>query len=329
MARARDFIARFLSDTSKFETERAADDLDELGDQAERTAEKVDDFGDQTDRTAAKVDDAFDRIRASSKRGMDDVGRNVDEGGSKVKDAGSEIGAEFSENIGEGMRSGDYTAVGFETATSLTSALGPIGLGIGLGAAIVGGLVTGAKQRAQDLRDATKEWVEIYKEAGALIIDEQTIANAALEKLTGESGDQYRAWAEQLGLSAGTVARALSGDAEAVNEVEAALGPANERLDESTRKVESHGKVAQSSITFNRDLAGAIDEVSTALDLQSEASGKAYEAMLLVHGATDSEITKLQNMKTALEEGNTALAAAFEFSAEKENQRNNAKRAVP
>lgn len=333
MARSpRDFIARFLSDTSKFDTSEASKDLDELGDDATTAAREVDKFGDDVDKTAKQLDDAFDRIRASSKRGMDDVGKNVDDGGSRIKEAGSEVGSEFAENIGEGMRSGDYTAVGFETATSLTSALGPVGLGIGLGAAIVGGLVSGAKQRAQDLRDATQEWVQIYKDAGALIVDEQTINDAAIDKLTGDQAAKYKQAAEEIGVSAGTLARALSGDAEAVRDVEAALGPANVALQESADKLTAADRWGGAVADKNRDLAETIGFVTEQLDLQATASDNAYEAMLRVHGATETEIRLLGDMKTALEEGNEVLALSFELQAEKENQRANAttaKRAVP
>lgn len=331
MARSpRDFIARFLSDTSKFDTSEAANELDTLGENAEVTGDKLDSLGDESKRTADKIDDSFDRIRASSKRGMDDVGKNVDEGGSRIKDTGSEVGSEFAENIGEGMRSGDYVGVMTETATSLTAALGPIGLGIGLGAAIIGGMVSGARARAEELRAATQEWVQIYKDAGALVIEEQTITDAALDKLTGDQADKYEESAERIGVSAGTLARALSGDAEAAREVDEALGIAGATVQATDGHIEIYGRTAVRVGEKNRDLAKDVDWVTEAMEQQAAASDKAYEAMLRVHGSTQGEIDLLLAMKDAFYRNDVQAALRFEFQAEKANQRAaSAKRAVP
>lgn len=143
----RDYVARFLADVTGYQLDKAERDTENLERTVDDTADKVArdwrDMANASERAARDMGDA-------ARKGGDDVK-------GKLRGTGSEIGAEFSENIGEAFRGGDLRDTFLETLTSLGPALGGVGLALGAGAALINGMIQGVEQEAEKLRQATKD----------------------------------------------------------------------------------------------------------------------------------------------------------------------------
>jgi hypothetical protein len=177
--KARDFTAKFLTDTSKFDTAEPVRELDALADAA--------------DTTARRMDSSFDRVRDSSKRNLDHV---ADDAHPRAAAAGQEIGAELNENIGEALRSGDIGAFLTDSLTSLAPALGAIGVGVGLGAAFVGGVIKDIQHQQQALQRATQAVFDnLTLDFTSLFVkfDEAAFANQKFLELGGDDKDPVKA----------------------------------------------------------------------------------------------------------------------------------------
>jgi hypothetical protein len=131
-----DIVARFKTVTTEFNTRKVETELD------------------KTERAFKESERAADRWSDRLDREADEAGRGVK---GRLRGTGSEIGAEFSENIGEGFRSGDFKGVVLETFTSLGPALGVAGLALGAGAAIISSMIQGAEEQAEKLRQLGRD----------------------------------------------------------------------------------------------------------------------------------------------------------------------------
>lgn len=264
--KARDFVAKFLTDTSKFDTDQPVKELDNLADAA--------------DTTARRMDDSFDRVRDSSKRNLDKVG---EEGSSHAKAAGQEIGAEFAENIGEAFRSGDVGALVTESLTSLGPALGVVGIGIGLGAALITNAVKGIQKNKQLLTEATQrviDNIDVDMSTFAAKFDVSKFLNESIDALTGGGLEQDIARFQELarnGVGEDTLTRILVGEATAEDRAkiaELASGPAKElkgsRGEIRTIQTEQQKQAEDLLVLLNQQVA-AIDRGKDAVNTLTDA----------------------------------------------------------
>lgn len=143
-----DIVARFTAETRDFE--RATRDMD----------------GDL--RT---LDRAYDRSAQSSKdwsrtvdRSADDAADGLTHAKARFGEAGSEVGAEFAENVGEAFRSGDYVGALAETFTSLTPALGAIGLAVGAAVGIGKGVLDSMNADRERIKQAGRDMFEAARD---------------------------------------------------------------------------------------------------------------------------------------------------------------------
>ena len=160
----RAFVARFITDQSEFKTDKIVTELE----QAERAADELDNVS--TDGVQRELDD----LRRASATAAADMSNDFDRAGSeidsdtgfrgKMGETGSEVGAEFSENIGEAFRGGDFKDTILETFTSLGPALGVAGIAVGAGAAIVNGIISGAEERKAALQEQLDELVVQWRD---------------------------------------------------------------------------------------------------------------------------------------------------------------------
>lgn len=126
-------------------------DLDDVRRGFARVEDSGDDAADGIERSFEGLGRSFeqevDRMERAA-RGADlDDQLDLDRGGTlrgRAGIVGAEVADEFSENFGEAIRSGNPTDALLETFTSLGPALGALGLG----AALVTGLVNNARQEA-------------------------------------------------------------------------------------------------------------------------------------------------------------------------------------
>ena len=115
-----------------------------------QTAEgDIEALADATDVAATQMRDSLSDVGDSVD--MSASVADVDNAGRSMKETGTEVGAEFSENLGEAFRSGDYKALIFESLTSLGPALGPLGIGVGVGAALMLNIVKGVETKRQEM----------------------------------------------------------------------------------------------------------------------------------------------------------------------------------
>lgn len=145
----RDLVARFLSDVQGFL--RGSDQMADALDDTARDLDKVADAGDESARRLAK---AYDRAGDSMKRDMKDSTRGIK---ADVADTGKEAGAEFAQNLGQSLASGDASRIVQDSAGGLIGSLalaGPLGAVAATGAAIALGLWNSFEQKTREQKEA-------------------------------------------------------------------------------------------------------------------------------------------------------------------------------
>lgn len=194
MARsARDLIVRFLADVRGF-TQGTDDMADALHDVA-RDEERLADAGEDSARRLAR---AYDRAADSIVRDQRRAQKDVRDG---FADTSREVGDEFAENVGEAFRNGDYVGALQETFTSLTPALGAVGLGVGAAIGVGAGLVKDILDRQQAIKDAASQLFQAMREGFVEEADRESLLLAAMG--TEDPAEAYRelsAMAKRLGV---------------------------------------------------------------------------------------------------------------------------------
>lgn len=284
--KARDFLARFLTDTSSFETAPAQRELEDLADESERTARRI--------------DDSFDRVKRSADSSLDDLGSSTK---GKAREAGAEVGAEFTENMGEAFRSGDIGGLVTESLTSLAPALGAAGIGIGIGAALISNMVAGIKEQKQKLTEATQRVVDnididlttfaakfdiakFYNDSldalteGGLAEDiakfqklaKQTVGEDSLTKIiAGQADGTIRAQLEALAAQAETSLEQNRGRTrQAAIENKSALNEVLDLLDRQEAAYKAGNDAVRTQIDSQKVLAGYIRTANGLLSQQSQ-----------------------------------------------------------
>lgn len=270
-SKARDFVARFLTDTSKFDTREPVAELDDLADAA--------------DATARRMDDSFDRVSRSVGTSLDDTGRV---GESRAKAAGGEIGAELAENMGEAFRSGDVTSLVTESLTSLAPALGAAGIGIGIGTALVANMIKGTKAAAEKLQAATQavvDNIDVDLSTFAAKFDIQQFLNDSIDALTeGGLTEDIARFKKLAAATVGedTLAKILAGDesipASAIESLRAQADAAitatgrearQRQLDQQSAAEDVLALLQQQRLAYDR----GTDAVQTQVDAQKTLAG--------------------------------------------------------
>lgn len=273
-SKARDFVARFLTDTTKFDTSDAVDELDDLGDASEQTARKM--------------DQSFDRIKRSSDDNLDDLGSS---GKVKAREAGNEVGAEFAENMGEAFRSGDVGALITESLTSLAPALGAAGIGLGIGVALVTNMIKGTKERAAKLSEAVQnvvdnievDWTTFAAKFDAASFLNDSIAGLTKsDKLEDDIREFQRLAAATVGQDTLTHILAGQGSPEDRAALQAMVDTAVEQMKHTTGQAARQGlldrqKAAEQVLALLDDQTLAyergVDAVHTQIDAQKSLAG--------------------------------------------------------
>ena len=148
-----------------------ARDGKDVGRVIERSMQDVERATDDTaDNLQDEFRDAFDKVERDARRSGRDIGDKLDDGlrgsGAKGKagEFASEIGQEFTQNIGEtiGSAGGKVSVANgvdalLGTAGGILPLLGPLGAGLGVGALLVKSIIDGVNANAQALADRMKE----------------------------------------------------------------------------------------------------------------------------------------------------------------------------
>lgn len=242
--RARDFLARFISDTKRFDTDDVVRGLDDVADTS-------------TD-AARTVDKAFDKISRSAA----DAGHDVEAVGKEAfGEAGKEVGAEFAQNVGQGLASGNVQTLAQDTAGGLVSAFanlgGPVGLALAPVAAAAAGIFAGIQANAQKTREAVASMFEdILAEA-----DKTQRFRTAIESEFGDftTGlEQIQQLADETGLSVQLIGDAFAGNAPAAAQLQAAL----DRIESTgTRTAKATGAHLAAEITTRSKAAQSAEDL--------------------------------------------------------------------
>lgn len=168
MARDGSVLVKFLADTLGFR--RGTDDMARALDDAARTTER------DTEHMSRAFRDAGQKIHRTTQ----DVGDGTK---MTMKDAGKEAGAEFVQNMGEGIGSGQAnlmdTVLG--TVGGIAPALGAAGVGVAVGATAALGIINGIKAQNEKVRQAAADLFDAMRQG---IIDQATKENL-LEQALG------------------------------------------------------------------------------------------------------------------------------------------------
>lgn len=224
--RGRDLKFNLLSDLSKFDLDKGANDLDDLGDSAGRVEKRLGDFEDAARTTARRVVDAFQDISKGSRQHLrDDLDDDLDKaahGLDEFKDEAKSSGREAAASFGGGFE--DIGSFIQETAANAFGGFGPLGAAAGIAAAAGIGIITKAfgdsKEKAEEARAAVSDWIQAYVD-GLGTIQEATI-QANLAKFAEDGGKKLRELgdaARDAGVNVADYQRAQAGDIEAQRRV--------------------------------------------------------------------------------------------------------------
>ena len=154
MARDGSVLVKFLADTLGFR--RGTDDMARALDDAARTTER------DTEHMSRAFRDAGQKIHRTTQ----DVGDGTK---MTMKDAGKEAGAEFVQNMGEGIGSGQAnlmdTVLG--TVGGIAPALGAAGVGVAVGATAALGIINGIKAQNEKVRQAAADLFDAMRRASS------------------------------------------------------------------------------------------------------------------------------------------------------------------
>lgn len=240
--------------------------------------EEVEDVGDRLERA---LKDNFDDIARDADRAGRDVADNFDGKAGRVGDIGGEIADEFTENFGEAIRGGDPAGLVLETFTSLGPALG----GLGIGAAVVAGMVksfvdAAAEQRARVTEASKALFLSAAEAEEQGKITQRAFVNGviseaqAMESLIEATGAEDLHGAMQViaedaaaaGVEVETVALAYLGNRDAVRELRDAQAETNTELDAQAGKTKTVTGYYGQSMEYASDTTIALEDQNRALD---------------------------------------------------------------
>jgi len=282
----RDYVARFLADVTGYQLDKAERDTENLERTVDDTADKVArdwrDMANASERAARDMGDA-------ARKGGDDVK-------GKLRGTGSEIGAEFSENIGEAFRGGDLRDTFLETLTSLGPALGGVGLALGAGAALINGMIQGVEEEAANLRQSVKDAYTsaidaVYGGKGARTIGD------IVGDLTPEEIQLVKDAGLTVGEFAVAVQEAEEGDSAKLDTITAALRKRAGALDELKRETKGYIGIGARKVA---DEAAGSQELLDLIERGSEAYAKRADAIRdLTAAVASADLDRLRELGSA------------------------------
>lgn len=210
---ARGIVVPFTLDPREFtrQIRRVEYDLADVGDAFESVEGDADEAFRRIERD---FDDAVDAMQRDASTGGARVGDNLSDGirRGRVGEVGDEVAEEFTQNFGEAIRSGNPADAILETFTSLGPALGALGLG----SAVVAGIIKGIVDRGAEAQQATLDmandlfagFVSAGEEAGVSswqayrkgLLDEASLDDRLMQALGTDNA--VEAW-QQVGQIAG------------------------------------------------------------------------------------------------------------------------------
>lgn len=287
-------VVRFATNVREFLTgtdqvERA---LDDLGDETTDLARGV-------ERDTERMERAFREAGRDIERTADRTGREASRDLRKVTreggaEAGRETGAEFAQNLGESLSSGDITSIGADTAGGLisgfTSMGGPIGYALAGAAVPITAWFADRRAEAEAFRETVRTLFDIYRSESDTIAAD--LREAKLDQLFADLGDDAAAVFDSLrayGVSDQTLADALSGDADALADIETAADRARDAADGTTAGLVGVGKGLNSitnvagldSLFPEEDAVNRLLTAAGAVERIADADRRAYETARL------------------------------------------------
>lgn len=296
-SRGRDITLNLVTDTSKFDTDRAERDLDnladsaqdagrnlrDLGSDAERAERGMRSVGDGADRAARETDSAMGEIRDTSRGAANEMAAGFDGSFGSIIGGLQGMVSEFGMSFGPGAMAGFM-----------------------IGAAAIGAIssqVTKAKEAVTERVEGLRDRIRELNAAGGEIrtpdlrdwVDEQD--SDTLRRMAEN--------AEELGISTDTLGKALYGEADARYKVTAAVEGHTRATDENMDALGSASKDferwAQDKLGIEEDvmvgsfkLIDATDDLSVSTRNLADEVASATEAdsarSAILGGLTDSQI---------------------------------------
>lgn len=251
--------------------DRAADEVDRLGDKMRDAERRNRDLGDAGQRAGRDIDDSMDR----ASEGVDEF---RDEANSTAREAAASFDGS-AESIVDAFQ---------EVAANAFAGFGPAGAAAGLAAAAGIGLVVAAfGQNAEALerqREAAAEWAQAFIDAGGRVLSSQQQVAMLQDIVTDpqkwqDAQDNAREW----GVSVSTAMRAMTGDAEALAEANAALTEREQAAAEAAYRMADGGEALADSLlgatAETRNGRAALDELQGAITSGQDAAEAYNDAM--------------------------------------------------
>lgn len=294
--RGRDLKISVLSDADKFDLAKPAQEMDDLGRAVKDAANDLENYGRDTERVARRVDDAFDAISRSSRTNLrgkldDDVNhakRKMGEFNEEARQSAREAAASFSGTAT------DVQDLGQEILANAPVAFGPAGLAIGGALAAGFGLLYSKWTETKE-----KIKAQAGEIAGALIdangaLDEAFIQSKLRQFVEDGTITQLAQQATDAQIPVRDFIRAVAGDPEALERVNAALG-------------ESRSKFAENA-AGSINAADALSVFDQKQDVVRDKLGITTEATKT--GTTAFQLYKLAAEKPVVPKFNGSQAAA-------------------
>jgi hypothetical protein len=269
-SKPRDLVARFLSDVQGFL--RGSDQMADALEDTVRDLDKVADAGDDSARRLAR---AYDRAGDEMRRDMADSTRSVK---GDVADTGKEAGAEFAQNLGQSLASGDSSRIVQDSVGGLIGSLalaGPLGAVVAAGGAIALGLWNAFEQKTKEQKEAVLAAAgELYQgliDQGVDFVKEfttQTVRDFFDPSMTDTLSSKARAASKLLGDNLGN---ALAGGPESIA---AYADEARSKLDDmiAAARAGDAGDAAQERIRALKDEVAYLDTIVQGLKDATEAA---------------------------------------------------------
>lgn len=271
----RPFVFRFASDVADLlrGTKKAETALDAVADELKRVDSVGSTATDQLTRDLRKVGEAAEAAERDIKTAFRKVPDDVDAGTGNVAESGRELGAEFAQNLGEGLSSGDITSLAQDTAGGLVSAFSAIGGPIGLAFA---GVAAGAATVFATMQKAAQETADRI----SAVFDQQ-LSELGTQLDRTARGAWVQSWLEQLGGDKG-----IAGGMKRLDELTKGLGVSTE--DVIAALIQGGPAAAQ----LEKELSGAagagVKTVESAQGITTELSGSSGKATELISAMHDA-----------------------------------------
>lgn len=185
--RGRDLKISILSEADRFDLDKPAGELDDLGDKAKSTAKRVDDAFDKMGKSSKATSKQIEKGARDAGEGLDNL---KDEAGSTGREAAASFSGGFDDIAGAIQEIGANAFAGF----------GPVGAAAGLAAAAGIGILVAQMQEANERIKAARESLrELGLDADTTGLDR---FNAAWQTLAeNDNLDQLRKSVELAGVS--------------------------------------------------------------------------------------------------------------------------------